>query len=292
MAMLDVTVVNVALTHIQASLDISLAGLVWVVDGYTLTFAAFLLLGGAMAQAVAQFVPGFGADRVLFMLVGMGSVAAAIIGAPLTMVFLVLEATGDFAVSVGVMVGVITASTIVRLGFGYSFSTWRFHLRGLPLRGAFDIGWLAELTVGRLMRADAKTVPANLSLAKLQEAVPIGSTKRIFAVDEFGRYLGMIDVATIHDPDLVDAADGLVAADLAVGRDVFLLRENNIREALGRFDEAAVETMPVLQSRDEPVVVGYLSEDYALRRYAQELERRRSDDLGAPDLYPSARLKG
>lgn len=49
MAMLDVTVVNVALTHMQADLGISLTGLVWVVDGYTLTFAALLLIGGALA---------------------------------------------------------------------------------------------------------------------------------------------------------------------------------------------------------------------------------------------------
>lgn len=249
------------------------------------------LLGDAMAQAAAYLDPALAADRVLFMLVGMGSVAAAIIGAPLTMVFLVLEATGDFPISIAVTVGVITAATIVRLGFGYSFSTWRFHLRGLPLRGAYDIGWLVQLTVGRLMRADAKTVPANMPLLRLQEAIPIGSTKRVFAVDNLGRYLGMIDVATIHDPDLVDAATGLVAADLAQGREQYLLPEDNIRTALGRFDEAAIESMPVLQSADEPIVVGYLSEDYALRRYTQELERRRSDDLGAPDLYPSARLK-
>jgi DHA2 family methylenomycin A resistance protein-like MFS transporter len=50
MAMLDVTVVNVALTHMQADLKITLSGLVWVIDGYTLTFAALLLIGGALAS--------------------------------------------------------------------------------------------------------------------------------------------------------------------------------------------------------------------------------------------------
>lgn len=50
MAMLDVTVVNVGLTRMQADLGITLAGLVWVIDGYTLTFAALLLIGGALAS--------------------------------------------------------------------------------------------------------------------------------------------------------------------------------------------------------------------------------------------------
>ncbi|KAB8045329.1 MFS transporter [Janthinobacterium aquaticum] len=50
MAMLDVTAVNVALPGIALDLQVPLAGLVWVVDGYTLTFAALLLAGGALAD--------------------------------------------------------------------------------------------------------------------------------------------------------------------------------------------------------------------------------------------------
>ena len=50
MAMIDVTAVNTALTDISASLLVPLTGLVWVVDGYTLTFAALLMAGGALAD--------------------------------------------------------------------------------------------------------------------------------------------------------------------------------------------------------------------------------------------------
>ena len=50
MAMLDVTVVNVGLSSIQESLATPLSMLVWIVDGYTLTFAAMLLVGGALAD--------------------------------------------------------------------------------------------------------------------------------------------------------------------------------------------------------------------------------------------------
>ncbi len=50
MAMLDVTVVNVGLSSIEHSLATPLSMLVWIVDGYTLTFAAMLLVGGALAD--------------------------------------------------------------------------------------------------------------------------------------------------------------------------------------------------------------------------------------------------
>ncbi len=49
-AQLDGTVVNVALPHIGDDLSVGLSALQWVVTGYTLTLAAFLLLGGGLGD--------------------------------------------------------------------------------------------------------------------------------------------------------------------------------------------------------------------------------------------------
>ena len=50
MAMLDNTVVNVALPRIQESLGAGVSGLQWVVDAYTLVFASLLLTGGTLGD--------------------------------------------------------------------------------------------------------------------------------------------------------------------------------------------------------------------------------------------------
>src|SRR6266550_8028272 len=50
MIMLDNTVVNVALPSMRASLHMTLSELEWVVAGYALTFAAFMLIGGKLAD--------------------------------------------------------------------------------------------------------------------------------------------------------------------------------------------------------------------------------------------------
>jgi len=52
-----------------------------------------------------------------------------------------------------------------------------------------------------------------------------------------------------------------------------------------RFEEKEIETLPVLVSPQDKSIVGYLTEQYALRRYSQELERRRSADLGERGLF-------
>jgi len=50
MAFLDSTIVNVALPALGRELDAELEQLQWVVNGYTLTLAAFVLLGGALGD--------------------------------------------------------------------------------------------------------------------------------------------------------------------------------------------------------------------------------------------------
>ena len=50
MVVLDVSIVNVALPAMRVSLGFSQAGLQWVLNAYTLTFAGFLLLGGRAAD--------------------------------------------------------------------------------------------------------------------------------------------------------------------------------------------------------------------------------------------------
>ena len=61
MVVLDATVVNIALPSVQRGLHFSAANLQWVVNGYTLIFGGFLLLGGRAADLIGRkrlFVAG------------------------------------------------------------------------------------------------------------------------------------------------------------------------------------------------------------------------------------------
>ncbi|MGH2759278.1 MAG: MFS transporter [Actinomycetota bacterium] len=60
-AMLDATVVNVALPTVGADLDMGFSGLQWVINGYLVTLAALILLGGALGDLYGRrriFVAG------------------------------------------------------------------------------------------------------------------------------------------------------------------------------------------------------------------------------------------
>ena len=54
MVVLDATVVNIALPSVQRGLHFSAANLQWIVNGYTLIFGGFLLLGGRAADLMGR----------------------------------------------------------------------------------------------------------------------------------------------------------------------------------------------------------------------------------------------
>ncbi|MEU1074384.1 MULTISPECIES: MFS transporter [unclassified Streptomyces] len=54
MVVLDITIVNIALPHIQSALGFSTTGLAWVVSAYTLTFGGLLLLGGRTGDILGR----------------------------------------------------------------------------------------------------------------------------------------------------------------------------------------------------------------------------------------------
>jgi EmrB/QacA subfamily drug resistance transporter len=83
MVVLDATIVNVALPHIQSSLGFTEASLQWVINAYTLVFAGFLLLGGRMGDLLGRkrlFMIGLVIFTGASFLNGIASTSGMLIG--------------------------------------------------------------------------------------------------------------------------------------------------------------------------------------------------------------------
>jgi chloride channel protein, CIC family len=255
-------------------------------------FSTSLLLGaifgGAVAAALAIVAPQLHVNPVAYALVGMGSVAAGIVGAPVTMTLLVLETTGNFSLTIGVMAAVIASTVVVRQSFGYSFATWRFHVRGLRITGAHDIGWIADLTVGKLMRRDFQSIPATETVAQVREHLPLGGPKYAFVVNDAGSYIGTIETVEAHSSAYDSTADEVRAEALIHDEPRVLTPRENIHSAILMFTKTASEVLPVIESAKSGRVVGFVSEAYVLRRYSQELEKQRIEEANGGVFSPES----
>ena len=245
-----------------------------------LFFATLLMgaLGGRLfAEGFDAIVPGFHLEPSVYAVIGMSALSASVVGGPLTMSFIALESTGNLWLTTAVLVAVIISTLITRELFGYSFATWRLHLRGETIRSAADVGWIRDLTVGRLMRPDLTTVMANMKIAEFREKFPLGSKTQVVAVDGAGHYVGLALIAEAHAPD-IDIDKGLIS--ILHHREVVLHPAMNIQEAIAVFDAAEAETLVVVEAGGERSPIGILSEAHAMRRYAEESEQRRREAVG------------
>ncbi len=77
MVVLDATIVNVALPHIQRSLGFSTTALSWVINAYILTFGGFLLLGARAGDL-------FGRRRVFLLGIAVFTVSSLVGGLAIT----------------------------------------------------------------------------------------------------------------------------------------------------------------------------------------------------------------
>lgn len=241
-------------------------------------FFASLFIGALLGQVFAALVTTVyptALTPAVYAMVGMSALGAAVVGAPLAMTFLALEMTGDFPITVLVLAAVITTSLVVRLTFGYSFATWRFHLRGETIRSAHDVGWIRDLTVGRMMRPDLHTAPLTMTVGAFRHQFPLGSTQRVVVVDDAGRYAGLALVPEVHA-----AAEEPGLAPLLHCRDEVLVPEMNVREAAAAFERAHAEALVVVADRSDNRPVGLLSEAHALRRYSETMDLRQKELAG------------
>jgi EmrB/QacA subfamily drug resistance transporter len=84
MVALDVTIVNIALPHIQTALHFSRPSLAWVIDAYTLVFAGLMLLGGRAADFLGRkrmFIIGLSLFSAASLIGGLANTAGLLIAA-------------------------------------------------------------------------------------------------------------------------------------------------------------------------------------------------------------------
>ncbi len=243
-------------------------------------FFASLFLGALFGKvfagvvAVLPFVPSVPSG--FYAVVGMSGLAVSIVGGPMTMTFLALESTQNFAVTMAVLAASIVAAITTRRFFGYSFATWRFHLRGEQIRSAVDIGSIHSLTVGRMMRSVSLTVQRGMSLAAFRTEVPLGAAQRVIVTDADARYAGIAYPAEAFAVTGEDRAVG----DILHHGEHYLLPNMTVKQAIAVFEAAEADALAVLDGPDSRQVLGLLTEQYALRRYNEELDRKRREVSG------------
>ncbi|KQT02982.1 MAG: chloride channel protein [Bradyrhizobium sp.] len=241
-------------------------------------FFASLLLGALIGQlysvVLTGLLPTIALQPGTAAIAALAALGTGVLGAPFSMVCLALEITGDFSVTVGAVVASSVCALIVRELFGYSFATWRFHLRGEAIRGPQDIGWVRQMSAASLMRTDFENALTTMPIGEAQRQFSPALVRQIVLRDPNGIYAGIVPAAALHS---VSNQDDELLGSLAQQQDEYLLPTTPVREILKAFERSEADVLAVVDRPDHRATIGTLSEAHVLRTYGEELERRNQE---------------
>ena len=89
------------------------------------------LTGGAFGLIAGSVFPDMASSQGLYAILGMGAVAGAVLGAPISTTVIVFELTGGYALSIALLLTVAIAHGISQALHGHSYFHWQLEMRGL-----------------------------------------------------------------------------------------------------------------------------------------------------------------
>jgi CIC family chloride channel protein len=239
-------------------------------------FSASLFLGAALGELVhgLLIVPLFGPSipHDLAIITGMAAVATSIIGTPIGILLLMVETAGLQTGVVTTALTVIIASHLTRYWFGFSFSTWRFHIRGNDLLGPRDIGRLRKLT----FRNVPLNNPPRLQLENsISDAIKKTTDMNVIAVEEkSGRFVGLVSSTLLAEFAASSPATAL--CNLAKKPDFCVHFKEPLVKYIEQIGEDSAGDIAVLG--ESGYLIGLASPAAILHRYLMEILAADRDD--------------
>lgn len=226
------------------------------------------MLGGAFGIVATEVFPHLSSGHGAYTLVGMGAVAGAVLGAPISTILIAFELTGDYQLTVAVMIATVIASQIMQHAYGHSFFSYQLERRGISLRGGREATALRSRLVRDVMQHDLLTIRPGASMQEVREKLTRTPYGVLFAVDDDERLLG-----TVRLIDLADSAFNTESDRLLKAIDVMRMKppvasvDDDLEAALRLIQRCGEEHVAVVDGDGSGRLLGVLHERDLLAAY-------------------------
>ncbi|EMR03066.1 chloride channel protein [Cesiribacter andamanensis] len=236
-------------------------------------FAPSLITGGLLGyfyfKVVMLLFPFLDLNPATYIFLGMASVFACIMNAPVTAIFLVAEITQSYQLFVPLML-VCAVSYFLKyykenLSQGVTQPSYRASAKRV------DRILLNQLTVRQLTESDGLPVQEEATFRQILEAFSRTNRDILQVQNAQGQLVGVITLNDIR-ARLSDTTryDSLLARDLMHAPDVVVDINEPASEVLAKFDKLERWYLPVM--RDDKII-GFISKSDLLSQYRTELTR-------------------
>ena len=236
------------------------------------------MAGGAVGTIVHRIAPFPTGDPGAYALVGMGTLFAGIIRAPMTSVFMIFEITQDYQILVPLMVANLLSFAISKRYQPTPVYHALLHQDGIHLPTAGARGSRPAWTARAMMRTDAAFVPPDLAVEQAWSLVRanggtgmlVGTPEHLIGVVTLDRLAAAREAGRMSDP----------VGPLADESPVHVHPDHSFDVVVERFAQGS-GVLPVVSREQARRVEGIVTLDEVTRFVEQRRLERRSDDEAA-----------
>lgn len=224
------------------------------------------MLGGVFGAAAHALAPGLVPQPALFAVAGMGVVFAGAAQAPLTAMVIILEMTGDYHLTVGVVAACVLSYLLYGSLARDSMYTVKLSRRGIRILRGAEVRPLQRVPVTAAMRAEQGRLLAGATVQEAREAMTRARARALPVFRPDGHLLGIVDDLQLLQATEGDPGQTTVGSLCRTGVAV-VPPTLSLDEAMRRFGILSIDLLPVGQDADH--VLGTVSKDDVLRAYHQ-----------------------
>lgn len=227
------------------------------------------MTGGAFGLIAAQLFPEMAASHGLYAIIGMSAVAASVLGAPISTILIVFELTGDYKISIAVMIAVSVATLITKHIIGRSIFQTQLLQRNVDVNESRALRQLSFRQVRGIMDRQFIEVPKDTSMKDLRRIVSNTNHDKFVVVEpETHEFIGRIDYSDLKTHLFGDEPEeNLTAKDLVHDDNPVLFPDTSLKAAIKIIEKAGVEHIPVINRADDTRLIGILHHKDLLHAY-------------------------
>ena len=234
------------------------------------------MLGGMFGKIVHMLFPAMTATSGAYALVGMGAITAGIMRAPLTVILILFEVTGNYEIVLPIMFAAVTSTLIARLTYRHSMETYVLEKEGVRFGYGIAISVAEHISIAEVMKTDYVKFNVSESATNMIDIFFNTPESSFLVTNNEGGFSGIISLDEMRMLLKSDSLVGLIAEDI-VKKDVPVLFDTTkLDEALKLFEITDFNMLPVLDDESN-MLLGIVRQEEAFAYYRKQLNLYGSD---------------
>ena len=245
------------------------------------------MLGGSSGAFLQTLLPYELSSPGTYAVMGMGGMTASVMGAPITAIMIIIEMTGDYAMTIALMVVAVVCSTTTRELGVKSYYHGKISHEGIRLQDRYSNA-LSRKRITHLVRRDVDVVGMDTSLDTVVGKIHNSPYRRIYVEDSEGTFVGHItarELTQITPPTgEVPVLKAEIAADLVFREPLVLEETDHLIIAVNIARSYSDPYIPVVNNHQDHKFVGIVHQYDVLHAFHDLMLKMETEQSGETDF--------